>query len=83
MPNLTLPRFDIVSIGIPSNRGLRCISKASREQNVLVSAAELELHFRKGETIHTENSYKFTDESLGALLSDSGFEIQHSLERCA
>ena len=33
------------------------------------------LHFRNGETIHTENSYKFTNDTLGALLSDSGFDI--------
>jgi dimethylhistidine N-methyltransferase len=48
------------------------------EQSIRVSAAELELYFRRGETIHTENSYKFTDATLGALLSDSGFEMQHA-----
>ena len=48
------------------------------EQTIQVSDAELELYFRNGETIHTENSYKFTDETLGALLSDSGFEIQQA-----
>jgi dimethylhistidine N-methyltransferase len=34
---------------------------------------ELLLTFRKGETIHTENSYKFTPESLANLLIPSGF----------
>jgi dimethylhistidine N-methyltransferase len=29
--------------------------------------------FAEGETIHTENSYKFTDAALRALLDDSGF----------
>ena len=29
--------------------------------------------FRAGETIHTENSYKFTPASIAALLADSGF----------
>jgi dimethylhistidine N-methyltransferase len=48
------------------------------EQSIQVAAAELELYFREGETIHTENSYKFTDGTLGALLSDSGFTIQHA-----
>jgi dimethylhistidine N-methyltransferase len=48
------------------------------EQSIQVSAADLELYFRKGETIHTENSYKFTDEALVALLSESGFEIQQA-----
>jgi len=46
------------------------------DQNVQIPLAELDLDFRDGETIHTENSYKFTDGSLGALLSDSGFEVE-------
>ncbi len=32
------------------------------------------LHFNAGETIHTENSYKFTKPSIAALLADSGFK---------
>jgi dimethylhistidine N-methyltransferase len=47
-----------------------------REQSVQIATAELEVHFRNGETIHTENSYKFTDSALDALLSDSGFEME-------
>jgi uncharacterized SAM-dependent methyltransferase len=31
------------------------------------------IHFTEGETIHTENSYKFTDEALATLLTRSGF----------
>ncbi len=31
------------------------------------------VHFRAGETIHTENSYKFTAASIAELLSDAGF----------
>jgi L-histidine Nalpha-methyltransferase len=31
------------------------------------------IHFAQGETIHTENSYKFTDEALHSLLTRSGF----------
>ncbi len=35
----------------------------------------MELAFAEGETIHTENSYKFTTASVEALLKDCGFEI--------
>ena len=49
-----------------------------RDQHVHIAEAGLVLDFRNGESIHTENSYKFTDMTLGALLSDSGFEIQHA-----
>jgi uncharacterized SAM-dependent methyltransferase len=33
----------------------------------------LQIHFAPGETIHTENSYKFTPNSIAALLNDTGF----------
>jgi L-histidine Nalpha-methyltransferase len=33
----------------------------------------MELHFRRGETIHTENSYKFTPTTVSQLLQQSGF----------
>jgi L-histidine Nalpha-methyltransferase len=46
------------------------------DQYVQIASAELELHFRNGESIHTENSYKFTDNSLDTLLSDSGFKTE-------
>jgi L-histidine Nalpha-methyltransferase len=49
-----------------------------REQNVHVAGADLELHFSEGEIIHTENCYKFTDGTLSALLSDSGFDIRNT-----
>lgn len=50
--------------------------QSMREQKVRIKGAELEIHFQDGETIHTENSYKFTDGTLDALLADSGFEIE-------
>jgi L-histidine N-alpha-methyltransferase len=34
--------------------------------------------FAEGETIHTENSYKFTPESIQALLDASGFARTHT-----
>lgn len=38
------------------------------------SGDPLAFHFLEGETIHTENSYKFTPDMIEALLSDSGFQ---------
>ncbi len=31
------------------------------------------IHFADGETIHTENSYKFTAPTISALLAGTGF----------
>jgi L-histidine N-alpha-methyltransferase len=47
-----------------------------RCENVQVPAAGLELDFRNGETIHTENSCKFADGTLRGLPSASGFHTE-------
>jgi uncharacterized SAM-dependent methyltransferase len=36
------------------------------------------LHFEQGETLHTENSYKYSLESFGALVDAAGFSLQKS-----
>ncbi len=44
-----------------------------------VTLAGERIHFREGETIHTENSYKFTEASILALLKASGFKLDRIL----
>lgn len=50
--------------------------ESRRDQQVSISAAQMDLHFERGETIHSENSYKFTDWSVSHLLKDAGFGIR-------
>jgi len=50
--------------------------ESTREQEVSIEDAELDFHFMPSETIHTENSYKFTDRSIRSLLNASGFETR-------
>ncbi len=38
------------------------------------------IHFTPGETIHTENSYKFTQPSIAALLTPSSFTPVHTFQ---
>jgi uncharacterized SAM-dependent methyltransferase len=38
----------------------------------------LTLRFARGESIHTENSYKFTPESIAGLLGPSGFGVSRT-----
>jgi len=45
------------------------------DQRVTIPAAQLSIPFAAFETIHTENSYKFSHRMLGALLHDAGFTI--------
>jgi uncharacterized SAM-dependent methyltransferase len=49
-----------------------------RDQVVNVDALALSLEFRKGETIHTENSYKFTMPMIEAIAGNGGFTIEHT-----
>jgi len=46
-------------------------------QRVSVSALDLQVRFKLGETIHTENSYKFTDQRVVGLLTRAGFKLRH------
>ena len=47
-------------------------------QHVNIAALEIEVKFTRGETIHTENSYKFTAQSVVSMLERAGF----GLSRC-
>jgi len=52
--------------------------ESMRPQTVWIAGIGMEIQFRKGERIHTENSYKFTDAMVEKVLSAGGF----ALERC-
>jgi len=47
-------------------------------QEVSIAALDLTVRFRRGESIHTENSYKFTPDAVQALLARGGFASRHS-----
>ena len=44
---------------------------STREQ--IIDIGDHRIQFMKGETIHTENSYKYSAEEFGALASRAGF----------
>jgi dimethylhistidine N-methyltransferase len=52
--------------------------ESTRDQRVRIPTANLDVHFAKGERIHTENSYKFTDASISTLLREAGFELEQT-----
>ena len=55
------------------------IHLVSREpQIVRIRAIDLEANFEKGETIRTENSYKFDLDQLSVLARDTGFSLAKS-----
>jgi len=48
------------------------------EQSVFIPALNLDLSFAPGERIHTENSYKYTDEMVECILRQSGFHRERT-----
>ena len=46
-----------------------------REQTVRIESLGLEIAFHEGETIHTENSYKYDDETIESLAATGGFKV--------
>ena len=42
-------------------------------QRIRLEALDLEVDFAEGETIHTENSYKYRHGQAEAMLSEAGF----------
>ena len=51
--------------------------KAKEDLEVESPFIEGKIIIRKGETIHTENSHKFTPERIEDFTSTAGLEIQH------
>lgn len=51
---------------------------SKRNQTVRVDSLHRSFEFRRGESIHTENSYKFTSEDVADMLMKSGFALEQS-----
>jgi dimethylhistidine N-methyltransferase len=45
-------------------------------QEIAIPALDLTVQFQRGESIHTENSYKFTPERVAEMLGWAGFEVR-------
>jgi L-histidine N-alpha-methyltransferase len=45
-------------------------------QRVAIRGLDMAVRFDRGETIHTENSYKFSDEQVMGLLTRAGFRLR-------
>ena len=58
----------------PDSAGSRCTWSARLDHEVAIPGAGLAVRFDRGESIHTENSHKYTPETLRDLADRSGFE---------
>ena len=62
----------------PARSRMEMHLESARRQRVRIAAARLDVSFEQGERIHTENSYKFTNKSIGILLRDAGFDVERT-----
>lgn len=76
--NFDLASFRHRAVWNPGESRMEMYLESVREQQVRVRKARLRVAFAKAETIHTENSYKFTRESIRALLEESGFGVEQT-----
>jgi L-histidine N-alpha-methyltransferase len=51
--------------------------RANRDVAVTIESIGMQPMFRTGETIHTENSTKFTKTSIGDMVSHAGLSVRH------
>lgn len=49
--------------------------QSKMDQQVMIGSIGSTFYFKKGETIHTENSYKFTENRLKELVKNAGLEV--------
>jgi len=47
-------------------------------QTAFLPALDLDVSFERGERLHTENSYKYTDAMIESILRESGFMLEQS-----
>ncbi len=52
--------------------------ESTTAQNVFIPALDLDLSFAPGERIHTENSYKYTEDMIESILREGGFSLEHT-----
>lgn len=52
--------------------------ESTAAQSVFIPAIDMDVRFAEGERIHTENSYKYTDEMVSNILSESGFKLERT-----
>lgn len=76
--NFTMDAFDHRAIWNAAQSRIEMHLDSQRNQVVRVQALERSFRFRRGESIHTENSYKFTPEMAEEILRRGGFLLEHS-----
>lgn len=71
--NFDLARYRHMAVWNEEQSRIEMHLQSLRDQIVRIPALNASFHFAKGETIHTENSYKFTGSSIASLLHSASY----------
>jgi uncharacterized SAM-dependent methyltransferase len=73
-----LSTFRHVALWNPAQGRMEMYLESTRRQEVTISALGLNVSFRAGERIHTENSYKYTLPGIQTAIHESGFTLERT-----
>lgn len=76
MANFNPAGFDHLAFFNENHSRIEMHLKANQDQTVRIGAMNMALEIKEGETLHTENSRKFTKESIERMASLAGLTIQ-------
>jgi dimethylhistidine N-methyltransferase len=76
--DFNLNRFDHCVTWNESDSRIEMHLVSQTHQSVNIRALDLSVPFISGESIHTENSYKFTPSMIEAIAANGGFHIEQS-----
>lgn len=74
--NLELGKFEHHAFYSREKQRIEMHLVSKTDQQFYVGALGKTFHIRKGESIHTENSYKYTSNQIAALANDCGFTLE-------
>ncbi len=74
--NFDLEKFKHIEIYNPGLGAMESYLLSMEKQKVFVEDLELEVTFQENELLHTENSYKYTEEEIKELIKDTGLRSQ-------
>jgi dimethylhistidine N-methyltransferase len=76
--NFNLDAFRHVALWNKRCSRMEMYLESTTGQSVFIDSIDLDVHFSAGERIHTENSYKYTDEMVDSILRESGFHLERT-----
>ena len=75
--NFDQSHFDHIAFFNEDSSRIEMHLQVNRDCSVRIDGIDMQVNFDKGETIHTENSHKFTREMIERMAGQSGLSVQN------